>query len=170
MPKLPESMETCPGCSIQLPALDGPTDRYGGASPSCWAMFCEVLARDYGEYGYPEAHQLIVDAYMAQHPAFATAAGRRSVAVHLVGLLCALELGLSGSEISRTLGRVFAEKQDVEAFEPVPWLGEVNVACVHAARDVKEHTAQARVWAEAIWQAWSSYHARVHALFSRSRG
>ena len=143
-------MEACPGCSIRLPALDGPTDPYGGASPSCWAMFCEVLARDYGGYGYLEAHQLVVDAYMAQHPAFSTAAGRRSVAVPLVGLLCALELGLSGQEVSRTIGRVFPEKQDVEAFEPVPWLGEITVASVHAARDLEEHTARAKVWAGAV--------------------
>ena len=57
-------------------------------------MFGEVLARDYGLYQYPEAHRLVVDAYMAQHPGFSTASGRRSVAVHLVALLCVLERGL----------------------------------------------------------------------------
>jgi hypothetical protein len=113
---------------------------------------------------------LVVDAYMAQHPAYSTAAGRRSVAVHLVGLLCALELGLSGPEVSRTIGRVFPEKQDVEAFEPVPWLGEVNVASVHATRDVEEHMARAQVWAQAVWWAWSPYHARVHELLVLARG
>jgi hypothetical protein len=166
---LPENTETCPGCSIRLPALDGPTDRYGGASPSCWAMFCEVLARDHREYGYPDDHQLIVDAYMAQHPAFATAVGRRSVAVHLVGLLCAVELGMSGQEVLRMLGRVFPEKQDIEAFEPVPWLGEVNVALVHAARGLEEHTARVQVWAEAVWQAWTPHHARARELLARAR-
>ena len=49
-------------------------------------MFCEVTARDFSEYRYPPIHGTIVDAYMAQHAGFATPAGRRSVAVHLVGL------------------------------------------------------------------------------------
>lgn len=170
MSQLQETMETCPRCSIQLPAVDGPRDRYGGASPSCWAMFGEVLAKEYGEYEYPQVYRTIVDAYMAQHPGQATASGRRSVVVHLVGLLCVLELGLSGEEVTRTLARAFPEKQDIPALEPVPWLGEVNVAHIHSARDIEEHTARARVWAESVWRAWSPHHARIHELLARSRG
>ena len=59
---------------------------------ACTVHVTEVLARDYGEYRYPQVHHLIVDTYMAQHPGYSTAAGRRSVAAHLVGLYCMLEM------------------------------------------------------------------------------
>ena len=35
------AFEPCPGCQAPLPALDGPTHRYIGASPACWAIYAE---------------------------------------------------------------------------------------------------------------------------------
>jgi hypothetical protein len=163
-------METCPGCGLRLPPAEGATDPYGGASPACWAIFGEVLARDFGEYRYPAAHRLVVDAYLAQHPGFATAAGRRSVAVHLVGLHCVLDKGMAGDELRRTLAGVFPDKRDILPFEPVPRLDAVNVAFVHAARDVEEHAERAKVWATAVWQAWAPHHPRVLQLLPRRHG
>ena len=152
----------CPGCGLRALALEGAADPYGGASPACWAAFGEVLAQDYGEYRYPEVHRFIVDAYMAQHPGYATAAGRRSVAVHLVSLHLALEKDASVEHGRRALSRgIFPDKRDPGALEPIPPLGEVTVASMAAARDLEEHSARARVWAEAVWRAWAPHHARV---------
>ncbi|HEY0870323.1 MAG TPA: DUF5946 family protein, partial [Acidothermaceae bacterium] len=115
-----EAMSTCPGCGLVGAVSHGPCDPYGGSSPACWETFNAVTVKDYGEYRYPEVHQLIVDAYMSQHAAFETAAGRRSVAVHLVGLYLALERGMTGPAVGRTLGQVFPDKRDVASLAPKP--------------------------------------------------
>jgi len=165
-------METCPGCGAELAAVDGPTDPYGGASPSCWAMFAEVCAKDFGEYGYPDVHRSIVDAYMAQHPSFATPAGRRSVAVHLVGLYCTFEERLSVKEIVRILAEVFPDKRDVLPFAPVPPSSELTIASVYSASNELDHSERATAWARAVWRAWAPHHSRVRELFlarARSR-
>ena len=157
-------LETCPGCRLQRPSLDGATDPYGGASASCWALFGEVCAKNYGEFRDPDVQQLIVDAYMAQHPAFATPAGRRSVAVHLVGLYCSIEESSPSREVIRTIATVFPTKRDVLPFEPIPSLGELDIAFVHAAEDREERGARANLWARAVWRAWAAHHARVRRL------
>lgn len=150
---------------MDLPAVDGLTDPYGGASASCWAMFGEVCARDYGEYDYPAVHRSIVDAYMVQHPGFGTPAGRRSVAVHLVGLYCTFEERLPVKEIIRALAGLFPDKRDIPPFAPVPNLREVTIASVHAASNKLEHSERAMHWARSVWQAWAPHHPRVRDLY-----
>ena len=132
-------------------------------------MFGEVCAKDFGEYEYPDVHRWIVDAYMAQHPSFATPAGRRSVAVHFVGLYCTFEERLSVKEIVRTLAGVFPDKRDVPPFDPVPRLSEVTIASVHSATNKIEHSERAMAWARAVWRAWAPHHSRVRELFLARR-
>jgi len=145
------------------PAVDGPVDPYGGASAACWAAFGQVTLRDFAEFQSPPVLRLIVDAYMSQHPGLGTAAGRRSVAVHLVGLCLVLERGASGKVVGHTLAQVYPDKRDIAAFDPVPWLGEVTVASMLDAHDLASHSRQARVWAEAVWRAWAAVHPRIRA-------
>ena len=151
----------CSGCGLDAPAVDGPTDPYGGASAACWAAFQRVTVRDYGEFRYPEVHRLIVDAYMSQHPGYATPAGRRSVAVHLVGLCLALERGAKGKAIGEIMARVFPDKQDIAAPEPIPALTGVTVASLLDAPDLASHSRLARAWAGAVWRSWTPAHVRV---------
>ena len=123
-----------------------------------------MTAKDFGEYQYPDVHRLIVDAYMAQHPGFATAPGRRSIVVHLVGLYLVLEKRLSSRDVGPVLGLVFPEKPDVAPLVPVPFLGERTIADVHTAPDLAEHVRAARAWGDAVWRAWLPHHATVIAF------
>lgn len=163
--------ERCPGCALELPTSFGATDPYGGASAACWALFGEVLARDYGEYRYPDVHGMLVDAYMAQHPGFSSAAGRRSVIVHLVGLHAALARGARGpAERRALLGRVFADTVDPAPLTPVPFLGAVTIRRVRDAHGVGEHAAMAVELARAVWEAWRPHHAVIEAYARRAAG
>jgi hypothetical protein len=157
-------MEACPGCGIELPKVEGPCDPYGGASPACWAVFGEVCARDFGEYRYPDEHRLVVDAYMAQHPNFDTAAGRRSVATHLVGLHCVFERELPMKSIGRVLAALFPDKRDIRPFEPIPSLRTTNIFSVRSCQSRSEYAVRAREWGFAVWKAWSPHHRRVEEL------
>jgi hypothetical protein len=35
----------CPGCGVELPAVDGPTHRDLESSPACWAVSGETIER-----------------------------------------------------------------------------------------------------------------------------
>ena len=78
--------EACFGCGALVPKKNGPTHQYIGASPGCWEIFGEVLAKEYEEYDYPPVHRLTVDAYAAQHPGTPSKKSIQSVAIHVIGL------------------------------------------------------------------------------------
>ena len=96
----------CPGCGALFPPHDGPTHRYIGASPGCWALLCwsvasgdpdetEVLAQS----RIPETtaripsvtaalslDPLLGDAYGVQHHGDESPQAVQSVAGHLLNL------------------------------------------------------------------------------------
>jgi hypothetical protein len=82
---------TCPGCGARVRASSGPTHAYLGEAAGCWALYGEVLAREYSDYRFGRVHHLTVDAYAAQHPGKPERRTIQSVAVHLVGLYLSLE-------------------------------------------------------------------------------
>jgi len=73
---------------------EGPTHRYMESSPGCWAVYGEVLAREYGDISYASLHRLTVDAYSVQHPGQPSPQSTQSVALHLMSLCLVLERGV----------------------------------------------------------------------------
>lgn len=104
-------LETCPDCGIVLPAVQGSTHEYLGASPSCWALYGEVLAREYGDPGLMQIHRLTVDAYAAQHPGRPGRRSTQSVWVHLAGLYLTVEKGLGSDFARRVIGMLTREAE-----------------------------------------------------------
>src|ERR1700743_1357257 len=85
----------CAQCGATVPVSDGPVHAYVPSSPGCWQMFGAVQADEALRFGYPSAHRMVVDAYMAQHPGDGNdRRDRQSVFAHLVGLCAVLEHGL----------------------------------------------------------------------------
>jgi len=151
--------EPCPGCGLRLSPVDGPVDPYAGSSAACWALFGQVRLAQYAE---PEANgQLAVDAYMAQHPGYATAAGRRSVLVHLAGLFLAFERSMPASFVTQALGRVLPGKPDVPALLPVPPSYGVTVAFARDATGPDDRRARVEQWARDVWRSWGAHHEHV---------
>lgn len=150
------SVQTCRCCGLVAAAVDGPSDPYGAASPSCWDAF--------GRLHLVGSSQLAVDTYMAQHPGLATPAGRRSVLTHLVGLHLALEEAESPETIRRALGQVFPDKEgDGPTIVAVPDLRGTSVADVLDA-STDGRASREEQWARSVWTAWSAEHDRVVAL------
>ena len=116
MSRAGEATEPCPGCGTLVPDTDGPTHPYIGASPGCWAIYGEVLAREYGEYAYPPVHRLTVDA--AQHPGVPSQGSVRSVALHLISLYLILERGYEPERATAAIRDVLASGQGED--EPGP--------------------------------------------------
>lgn len=152
----------CPGCSAELPAHQGPVHRYIESSASCWAKYGELLAREYQDPAYMQAHRLTVDTYAVQHPGRPSAQTIQSVAVHLISLHAVLELALSSSEAT-SLIRVCVDKGRFTWLTPPHGAYRLNVLHALAARTASEHRAAVRAWAECTWTAWAQHHGQVRA-------
>src|SRR5512132_102686 len=164
---------TCPGCGLQLPASDMPWDRRRNASPECWQLYGEVqgfalrhleLVRDF--------HQLIVDAYAAQHaPREVGELPPISVVYALVGLHLALDRGISGIEVRAAHQRMGKPDPSWPRLPTPERTGAMTVFEVAAAGamvgSVAGHAKAVRAWAAAVWQAWAAQHATVAALADR---
>lgn len=157
-------MLPCPGCGALVPGVDGPTHRYVGASPGCWAAFGEVTGKEYGDLRYARVHGLTVDAYFAQHPGEPTPQAIRSVAVHLVGLFSQMERDLGPEELYEIHKRASSLAKEGRAFfrlEPPAALGEKTVLYVLEADGPDEHAERVREWSRSVWEAWSPHHETV---------
>jgi len=95
--------EVCPGCGRRFPGYSSPVHPYIGSSAGCWAVYGQLLEREYGEFGYPDVHRLTVDAYAAQHPGMPYRQSIQSVAIHLISLHLVLERGASAATVTQAI-------------------------------------------------------------------
>ena len=167
-----EALRACAGCGAMVPDVEGPTHRYIGASPGCWAAYGRLSEREAADFRYMRHHQLTVDAYCAQHPGKPSPQSVRSVAVHLVGLHLQLEretptegLYAARQRIS-SLGK--AGKLDLVWLEPPASIGEITVLHALEACAPDEYVEVVRRWAESVWEAWSAHHETVRFWAARS--
>ena len=157
---------SCYGCGASVPNFSGPTHRYIGASPGCWAIYGEVLTREYGELGRPPELRVVVDAYAAQHPGRESLQAIRSVAGHLIALHLVLECGMAPDRISWALRR-YSKRPEYRWLAPPAEPGAVTVVDLHAAQE-REHCAQVCAeWAASVWLAWSEHHETIRSWAAR---
>jgi len=146
--------------------IDGPIHDYLDASPGCWERYGEILAREYGEYGYPEVHRQTVDAYAIQHPGVPARSARdpraiQSLAVHLISLYLVLECGLPARAATEGMRRVLRNRERFHWLQPPASLGEMTVVDVLQAENLAEHEVLVRRWAQSAWDAWTPHHSTV---------
>jgi hypothetical protein len=163
-------LATCPGCRVELPSSGLPAEARHNASAECWMLYGEVTGFELEHVAaLGRFHQLMVDAYGAQHAGEDGRAIR--VPYSLVGLHLALERGRSGIEVReahRRMGRPTASWPD---FRRPADRGAVTVLQVAEAGvrvgSVAGHADLVRRWAEGVWQAWSAEHEATAALCAR---
>lgn len=139
------------------------------SSPGCWAVFGEVLAREFGSAAHASNHRLTVDAYAVQHPGEPEGATIRSVAFHLISLCCVLERGLAPGEATRLLMSLADHDPSFEWLAPPAHRGDVTVVAVRDTRTAGEHLEAVERWARSAWEAWEEHHERVRAWLDRER-
>lgn len=160
-------LEICPGCKLALPAHPGTAHPDFGASPSCWALYGEVLAREYASPTLMQVHRLTVDAYAVQHPGTLERRAIQSVWVHLASLHLMLERGLSPDFARRVIGKLTEEARALAWLDLPADLGAVTVADV-AGADASAHAQAVHHWADAVWQAWRPHHRAVATIADRA--
>jgi len=161
---LPPDLLPCPGCGALFPNIDYPTHRYLGASPGCWAVFNEVLAREFNGWSlHAKTHRLTVDAYAAQHPGVPSPQSIQSVAVHLVALYLVLERELGPGWVWKVMGEKTKDRDKFVWLEPPASLGKITIQDVAKAENPNEHGQLVGQWALSVWEAWSPHHATIRA-------
>ena len=146
-----------------FPASAGPVHRYVESSPGCWAVYGEVLAREYGDAAYFLVHRLTVDAYATQHPGQPSPRSIQSVAIHLVSLCLTFEHHLPAELATAAMQAAAKGKAAFRWLEPPLVRGRITAADVHRAGSVKEHSQTVWTWAEDVWAAWSAHHGTIRA-------
>lgn len=155
-----ENLTPCIGCGALVPVVEQSTNP-PGASPGCYALYTEVLAREYSDYRYAAVHNLTVDAYSLQHPGLPSPRTIKSAAVHLISLYLQLEHDLDSMAAARAKQAAVEHHDRFIWLEPPASLGEMTILDVHAAADPGEHKMVVSQWAAGVWQAWQAHHATV---------
>ena len=146
-------MSACPGCAGSFAESAGPTHRYMTGSPGCWHGFGGLLAADYSSAERMAVHQLVVDAYAAQHPGDGSVPQQvRSVGLHLMTLCLFLERGVDparGTALHREMvGR--------PAFHRLVRSGPGALTWQHVPLSGPLHVVRAAVleWGAAVWDTY----------------
>lgn len=152
----------CFGCGGEYPEVDGPTHRYMASTPGCWAIYGNILAREYGNpVEYFGVHRLTVDAYAVQHPGGDDRQSVQSVGLHLVRLCLFLECGLTAENANAAMLEAAGRKHVFFRLEPPASMGPVTAADVHRATNGGAHQAIVTEWAKSAWAAWADHHGTV---------
>ncbi len=162
-----ETKIPCVGCGALVLDFDGPTHRYVGASPGCWAVFGEMRVRETTDPQYRSVPPWTVDTYMVQHPGTPSNQSIQSVAVHLIALHLALEEGCDSRRTIEAMRAAHDHRDKFRWLDPPASLGTVTIMDVYTAGAVEEYIEQVRLWAHSVWDAWALYHETVRQWSAR---
>ncbi len=158
-------MITCPACGLLTPDNDGPTHAYMSPNAPCWAMYGEVLAREFSDTGYYRSHRLLTDAYCAHHSISSDRRARQSINIHLAGLMMHFEDGADAKTIVNFLRK--AARVSEFAMLTIPSNGEsVTIEAIFAATNVDEHSQEVDKYARKVFAYWQHEHPRIRALIT----
>ncbi|MEM7349355.1 MAG: DUF5946 family protein [Acidobacteriota bacterium] len=159
--------EPCHACGALGPKMDGPVHRYLESSPGCWAMYGEVLAREFSDVAYFANHRFTVDAYAVQHPGQPSPQSIQSVALHLASLFVILERDTQPKAATELMQGLAQHKAAFHWIEPPADLGARTVRDLWETHGLEAHLNAARDWAEAAWSAWEPHHDQVRDWVER---
>ena len=107
-------------------------------------------------------HQVLVDAYAAQHANINTKP--IATAFALIGLHLLLDCGYTGKEVQLAHMRLAKRSKVWPSFIPPKGTGELTVKDVLAVKPGTERDAMIRTWAASVWAAWKKEHDTVAEL------
>lgn len=163
----PPTLQPCVGCGALVADWDGPAHAYIGASPGCWRVYGDVLAREYGELRNPGWHRLTVDAYAAQHAGVESRRSTQSVCAHLVALQLVIERKLAPEYVTRLIVSAVRLAPEFHWLAPPNFAGTLTVLDVAQTVSAGDHETAVRRWANSVWHAWQPHHVQVRRWAER---
>ena len=155
-------METCPQCGAVTPPSEMETHSYFGASKGCWAVYGEVLSREYSDPKFFKNHRQTVDAYALQHPADNDSRAIQSVNIHLIAMTLLYGANLPAVKIPKVMDNIVKKsRKPSHAFKrliPPDNLGDIIVTDIIPLTALEEHLEGVDRWARNVWTAWKIHH------------
>lgn len=160
-----DSLIKCYGCGALIEDTKGATHEYIGAVAGCWAVFGEILAKEFDNpsYFYP-AHRLTVDTYAVQHPGVPGRKSVQSVNVHLVGLYLSLEKEFDVQKTPKIMSALTKNAEKFVWLTPPAPNGTITVLDVVKAETAGEHREIVKNWAINVWNAWQEHHQKIKQI------
>jgi hypothetical protein len=155
----PSLLEPCPNCHALLPPQNGPTHRYIGASPACWALYSGLNVGEPpvapGRY-----NALLVDAYAAQHYGVPSPQAIQSVAVHLITLYGILEQGQPIAQAIWLRTRPLRDGKTPKHtrfhwLTPPDFTGTLTVVDIVHAPTAEQRALVVQSYVESVWSIWA---------------
>jgi hypothetical protein len=148
---------------VILARTGGPTHRYIGASPACWALFSALVNAGAPPLEPAPLNALISDAYAVQHPGVPSDQSIQSVAVHLLTLHGVLERGVDPQHVLWVRRRALREPRGPKAgrfqwLTPPSFAGSPTVADIARSPTPDLRSEQAERYVRTIWALWAAQH------------
>ncbi len=152
----------CPQCGAVVSDIDGPVHSYVPSAPGCWAAFGALRADEALRFPRSDANNLVVDAYMAQHPGDgADRRDRQSVFVHLVSLCAVVERQASPSSSPVVLRAALARQVTFPVLHRAHGPGDLTVLSAMDAQSAEDHDARVHAWAVSVWESWRDHQSTI---------
>jgi hypothetical protein len=156
---------SCPGCGLKLPGNPGDVSSRPGASAACWQLYGEVAGYEAQHVAFlGRFHQLMVDAYAAQHPV--PEGSGIALAFALIGLRLALDEGWRGDQVRDAHQALAVVPRAWPRFDRPENRGSLTVFDVAMAASPEAHAELVQAWAADVWQAWGHQRSGVIALLN----
>lgn len=154
-----EDYINCCSCGSKSLNIEGHTHEYMLSAPGCYAMFEEVLEKEYSDMHYARAHHYNVDTYAVQHPGDpSNPKAINSVGIHLVSLHSIFRKGMKisqSAEVKTEFARFNKAQQVIYALTP-PTNYELTIFEVWDNEDSLRHFDLCQSWARHTWEQWES--------------
>lgn len=164
-------LKPCPQCAATVPDIEGPVHPYFAASPGCWAIYGQILEREYSDTAFWANHGQTVDAYALQHPGDGSRRAISSVMIHLVGATLLFQHHAPQSQRILMLQRLSkitkADPSLIPRLSSPDNLGETTVTDIAPLSKAQDHLVGVDNWARTTWQAWSAHHPVAESLIRR---
>ncbi len=153
----------CPGCGLSLKSDDPILDETYNASCACRKLYDELSAftLSIGDIGF--IHQLVVDAYAAQH----SGPNVKSIttAFALIGLYLTFERGFTGKQVQQAHMILAKVRRQWPRFDPPKEKG--GLLTVHdVLKDLtkENYDMQIKAWGKSVWLSWRPQHDKIRKL------
>lgn len=155
----------CPGCGLNMPGQKLLiNDRYN-ASQECWQLYGELTIYTMTSGDLTFMHQLVVDAYGAQHSGGVTKP--ITTAFSLIGLQLAVERDYTGWQVQQAHMQLAQKQKEWPQLAPPNPAGKVTLLDVMLEDAGWERDRALRQWAESVWQSWKQQHEWVRKIIDQ---
>lgn len=152
----------CPGCKVLLPNQGLGLDERYNAIGECVSLYGELTAYTIMKQDITFIHQLVVDAYAAQHVGKTTK--NITTVYSLVGLYLVNEHRFSGRQVQQAHMKLSKYRIKWPYFEPPKHTCDIHVFRIMNTDEGDQRDEMIKKWSEGVWMSWEHKHEWVRNI------